>query len=51
MGERDFGCGCLTRFERVEKNLRESEGNESGAEALDDFKRLLPDCLDDEHLQ
>ena len=51
MCERDFGHGCLNRFEHIEKYLRESEGNEAGAEALDDLKRLLPDYLDDEHLK
>lgn len=42
MCERDFGYGCLNRFEHIEKNLRELEGNEATAKAVDKFERLIP---------
>ena len=50
MCERDFGYGCLNVFEHIEKNLKASEGNDARVEALDDFRNLLDNNLDDEHL-
>ena len=50
MCERDFGRGCLNVFEHIEKNRKESEGNDVRVEVLNYFKSLLDYNLDDEHL-
>ena len=50
MCERDFGHDCLNVFKHIEKNLEESEGSDARVEAFDEFRSLLDDNLDDEHL-
>ena len=46
----DFGYGCLNVFEHVEKNLRESRENTAQVKALNDFKALLLNNLDERDL-
>jgi len=51
MCQRDFGYGCLNVLGHIEKNLEASEGNTASVEALNDFKKLLHNNLDEEHLK
>ncbi len=49
--KRDFGSGCLSVFDHIEKNLKESQGNTTRVEALNDFKKLLRNNLSDVDLK